>query len=256
MSTVIAPQQPEVVNPITPNSNLEVVIYSHSPIVYWWPVWAVGYVMALLTALQGEVVRLGQVDVLVHPSAAMGVVFTMTFLLVILMTHITLRGMASVTMIVTIIAVILFIAYMGWWDNVLREMGKLAIFMNLGFYIFFSTAVFVVWAAAVFVFDRMEYWVFRPGQAIHHNVLGSGEHTYDTRGMVVEKMRDDLFRHWILGLGSGDLTLSTTGAKKIEAVVHNVLFIDSKLARAKQLAAMRPDEDPQLVAPTPTQQAV
>jgi hypothetical protein len=31
----------------------EVKLYSHSPIFYWWPVWAVGYLMALLTYLDG-----------------------------------------------------------------------------------------------------------------------------------------------------------------------------------------------------------
>ena len=31
----------------------EVKLYSHSPIFYWWPVWLVGYLMALLTYLDG-----------------------------------------------------------------------------------------------------------------------------------------------------------------------------------------------------------
>ena len=31
----------------------EVKLYSHSPIFYWWPVWVVGYLMALLTYLDG-----------------------------------------------------------------------------------------------------------------------------------------------------------------------------------------------------------
>ena len=29
-------------------------IYSHSSLLYWWPVWAVGYVMALVTYWQGQ----------------------------------------------------------------------------------------------------------------------------------------------------------------------------------------------------------
>src|SRR5262249_18721215 len=32
---------------------LEVVVISPSPLFYWWPVWAVGFVMALLTYLHG-----------------------------------------------------------------------------------------------------------------------------------------------------------------------------------------------------------
>jgi hypothetical protein len=29
----------------------EVIVYGHSWLLYWWPVWAVGYLMALLTWL-------------------------------------------------------------------------------------------------------------------------------------------------------------------------------------------------------------
>ena len=42
--------------------------------------------------------------------------------------------------------------------------------------------------------------------------VGGGEKSYDTAGMSIEKHRDDLFRHWVLGLGSGDLTVRTSGA--------------------------------------------
>jgi hypothetical protein len=31
----------------------DVVIYSHSPILYWWPVWLVGFCLALVTYLDG-----------------------------------------------------------------------------------------------------------------------------------------------------------------------------------------------------------
>src|SRR5438876_6921356 len=31
----------------------DLVIYSHSPLFYWWPVWAVGFIMALLTLADG-----------------------------------------------------------------------------------------------------------------------------------------------------------------------------------------------------------
>ena len=40
--------------PATEESGLaEVKLYSHSPIFYWWPVWLVGFLMALLTYLDG-----------------------------------------------------------------------------------------------------------------------------------------------------------------------------------------------------------
>ena len=48
--------------------------------------------------------------------------------------------------------------------------------------------------------------------------------------MVVEKHRDDLFRHWLLGFGSGDLTVHTSGANAQQFEMPNVLGIDRKLA--------------------------
>jgi hypothetical protein len=225
----------------------QVTIYSHSPIVYWWPVWAVGYLFAFLTWMQGTPTQFGDVEVVVHPSKNLGVIYTFVFLLVILMTHITVRGLASVTVIVILTTITLFFAYMDWWETILRAMGKLAIYMNLGFYVFFSSVVFFVWALALFVVDHLEYWVVFPGQMIHHSVFGAGEESYDTRGMTVSKLRSDLFRHWVLGLGAGDLHISASGAKTANFVIPNVLFIGTKVARIQELVAMKPTETENIV---------
>ncbi|MCX7699621.1 MAG: hypothetical protein N2039_01965, partial [Gemmataceae bacterium] len=65
--------------------------------------------------------------------------------------------------------------------------------------------------------------------------VGAGEKSYDTIGMSIEKHRDDLFRHWVLGLGSGDLTVRTAGANAHQFTLNNVLFIGSKLDRIEDL---------------------
>jgi hypothetical protein len=196
----------------------------------------------LLTWWQGKPTDFGDVEVLVHPSKNLGVVFTFVYLLVILLTHMTVRGTASVTVIVSLIAATLFLAYMDWWEYILHALGKLAIYMNLGFYLFFSSAVFFVWALAVLVVDRFEYWVVHPGQLVHHTVFGGGEQSYDSRGMSVTKLRSDLFRHWILGLGAGDLHIATTGAKSTEFVIPNVLFVGLKEQRIQEMVAEKPGE--------------
>ena len=79
------------------------------------------------------------------------------------------------------------------------------------------------------------YIVFSPGQFRVKQEIGGGEHTYDTIGMVVEKQRNDLFRHWILGLGSGDLIVRTSGAQNQHFDLPNVLFIGSKLKQIEDL---------------------
>jgi hypothetical protein len=245
MSTAVTPQPVSALAPQA--ASREVRVYSRSPIFYWWPVWFVGLLLALLTYLQGQVTPFADTEVLIHPNRNLGVVFTFTFLLVIIMTHFAVRGVASLTVIVAGIALVLFFAYMGWWDDILRAIGNLAMFMNLGFYVFFSSALFLVWALGSFVLVRLNYYVFRPGQLVHVKLWGGGEESYDTRGMSVIKMRDDMFRHWILGLGSGDLHVATMGARKAEFVIPNVLFVGRKLERIQQLVAQSPDDSPDKV---------
>ena len=58
---------------------------------------------------------------------------------------------------------------------------------------------------------------------------------YDTVGMVVAKRRSDLFRHWLLGFGSGDLVVKTAGAQSQQFEVHNVLSVGKKLQLIQQL---------------------
>jgi len=152
------------------------------------------------------------------------------------------RGMSSVVVILGAIIITLALAYFQLWDMVLGTMGRLQIYMNLGFYVFFSSAVFVVWAFSFFVYDRLTYWRVRPGQITQETVIGGAERTFDTRGMVFEKHREDLFRHWVLGLGSGDIEIATTGAKRETVAVPNVLFVNHKLGLVQRLIAMKPTD--------------
>jgi hypothetical protein len=59
--------------------------------------------------------------------------------------------------------------------------------------------------------------------------------------MLLEKHRDDLFRHWLLGIGAGDLRISTTGATKEQIDVPNILFIGSKMGIMQRLIAEEPN---------------
>ena len=81
--------------------------------------------------------------------------------------------------------------------------------------------------------------VFSPGQLLVHQEIGSGEVAYDTVGMVVAKRRSDLFRHWLLGLGSGDLLVTTAGANSQDFEMHNILFVGSKLQLIQQMLQTR-----------------
>ena len=96
-STVpIAPTMPT--SPVQPAVKRLLRIYSHSSLLFWWPVWAVGYGMALLTYWHGRPQRvddLAQAVEWIHPSSNLGVIFFLTLFLVILVTNFTMRGLAS-----------------------------------------------------------------------------------------------------------------------------------------------------------------
>ena len=223
----------------------EVFVISHSNFFYWWPVWAVGYIMAAITYAWGVHVEIpagsGNYE-WIYAGKNPGVIFTLTFFLVILITNVTVRGLWSLVILILIAFGILLAAYMGWWDTLLGWFSLLSIHMNLGFYVTFSTLLFLVWVVSTFIYDHMNYWRVTAGQVTHEFMIGAGSKSYDSRGMVFEKHRNDLFRHWILGFGSGDITISTTGSQKTTIVIPNVLFVDAKVLAIQQLIAMRPDQ--------------
>jgi hypothetical protein len=69
--------------------------------------------------------------------------------------------------------------------------------------------------------------------------IGEGETAYDTTGMTIQKQRSDLFRHWILGLGSGDLIVKTSGAQSHQFDLPNVLFQGRKVKMIEEMLRSR-----------------
>ncbi len=243
-------------------------IYGHSSILYWWPVWLSGLIMAAITYLDGSraaIVPNGSAydaarKAIVLPAEAEnsrtagsslgarsaqskypGLVFTAILLAVIFITNTPLRGLWSMIAVLVIALASVTFAWLGAWPDILAVLDQLTIHINLGFYLFFSSVLFLLWAAVVFVFDRTRYWTFRPGQLTHDSVFGSGQKSYDTSGMLFEKVRNDPFRHWILGLGSGDLLIKTFGAQQEKIQISNVLFMNGILGRVQELVAESPD---------------
>jgi hypothetical protein len=253
---------------VTSQRMSEIRIYSHSTIFYWWPVWVVGFVMAAITFAEGSRAAIVPRDAVydeashaivlpagtAHPgigeseigersaeSKNLGVIFTLVLLSVVFITNTPLRGLWSGIAVLLIVVMTVTFAWMGAWPGIIKVFGQLSIHMNMGFYIFFSSLLLVLWAVVVFGFDRMHYWKFRPGQVTHESVFGGGQKSYDTSGMLLEKLRDDPFRHWLLGAGSGDLLINTSGAQREQIQIPNVLFLDRVLVRLQELVSERPD---------------
>jgi len=270
MATTSAPPPP-----LTRTDQKEVRIYQHSMLFYWWPVWVIGYCMALWTWWDGHRMAILPKDTSIHkvsdntytlavpdPEKAqslkeaatethsfrlhvsenprIGASFVAVLLLVVTITCVPLRGLWSVIVIVTLIMLSIILALANLWDDIFRWMQSLHVYINMAGYLFLSTGLLAVWIVAVFFFDRQTYMIFTPGQLKVCLEIGGGEQAYDTMGMTIQKLRDDLFRHWILGLGSGDLVVRTSGAQAHEFQMHNVLNVGTKLREIEDMQRERP----------------
>src|SRR5262245_5895306 len=255
-----------------------VTIIGHSALFYWWPVWAVGFLMAVLTYLDGfhmAIVPGGTVaekarqvqgvdgprDVLILPSGrelpvdeagapeqprlrvarsnGLGSVFVTVLLLVLLITNIRLYGVRSLVLIILVVLVSVLFALAGIWDLILRLMGSSDVHITAAGYLCLATPLFLIWLATLLFYDRLTYATFRPGQFTIHHAFGAGAKSYEVQGLSLEKKRDDLFRHWLLGAGSGDLVIRTSGANAQNYELPKVLFVGSKLDRVQRLLRER-----------------
>ena len=252
----------------------EVRIVAHTTIFYWWPVWAVGLIMAGLTWWGGHRLAIvppgtqvvedfdGGREALVLPAGAhlpkdpatgkprepnlrvasrsgIGVVFIAVLLLVVFITNVSIRGLWSLIVILTVLLMTIILALADWWDDIFEAAAHSHVYINAFGYLAISLPLLVLWLVVVLFFDRRQYMVFAPGQLLVCQEIGSGEVAYDTVGMVVAKRRSDLFRHWLLGFGSGDLLVKTAGANAQQFEMHNVLFVGSKLHLVQDMLQTR-----------------
>ena len=281
MSTVSAPPAGLVDPAVDPAADVgeELRVYGHNNILYWWPVWALGFLFAAPDLCRwacdgggagGYAGRAGRVvpgdssprNVLVAPPGQAvtapdpkgrdhephlrvaannnyGVVFIGAILFVILATNLTLRGMASVIAIAFLIILVLFLWVMNWWDPVLLWLGGLDVRMNAGGYLAVAIPLCIIWLFSTFIYDHYTYLLVSRGQVRVRQQIGEGELAVDASGLLLEKKRNDFFRHWILGLGSGDLHVKTGGPSNLNFDLSNVLFVGWKLAKIQDMLARR-----------------
>jgi len=264
--------------PHTPPRDNEIRIVSHSTLFYWWPVWAIGFLMALVTFFSGQLMvtvpdgtkaeskrvipweNNAERDVLIVPanhylphnkdqveqpklhvanSKNPGVLFCIIILLVVAITNVPLRGLWSVIVITLVLSISIILAILGKWDDILTSLSYLDIRITLGGYVLLSGALFILWVLIFFLFDKQIYMVFTPGQLRVRLEIGEAETAYDTTGMTIQKQRSDLFRHWILGLGSGDLIVKTAGAQAHHFDMPNVLFLGRKVKEIEEMLRSR-----------------
>jgi hypothetical protein len=252
-------------------------VISHTGLLYWWPVWLVGFVLSGLTFFGGgrmaivpegtKVRELGPtVYELTVPGRAgaplqqaaeatargesafpvrmstnrdYGMVYVVVLLLVIFGSNVPLRGLWSLVAILLLLMVTVLFAGLDLWGWILERLGGLHVEISLAGYLLPSVVLLVLWLVAVFGFDRLRYIRFKAGQFAVHKEIGDAVEVYDTMRVTIRKQRSDLFRHWILGMGAGDLIINIPNQSK-EIMLPNVLFVAGKFQQIADLMKVRP----------------
>ncbi|HEV3439992.1 MAG TPA: hypothetical protein VG122_21675 [Gemmata sp.] len=220
-----------VIRPAKKEETDHMVVYGHSSLLYWWPVWLLSFILAGATYTEAD--RSGGVTV--TNTNIPGVVFVITLLAVAMSSTVLLRGMVSVVVIMALIIVGIALAWLGWWGDILTFLDGLEIRINALGYLCIGIPLFVGWVVVLCVYDRMHYVIFDHSQIRYVLEVGDGETVMPSEGTVVEKKRSDVFRHWVLGLGTGDLMIRSGGPNRPTIQLRNVLRIHRKLAVIDQL---------------------
>jgi hypothetical protein len=130
-------------------------------------------------------------------------------------------------------------AYLDWWTPILDYVGGLHVQISLAGYLVPSVVLLVLGLATFLFYDPMRYMVFTPGQVVVHKEIGDLREVFDTTQVEAEKRRTDLFRHWILGFGAGDLIIKVP-SQSLQIELPNVLFVGSQVTAIANLMKTKP----------------
>jgi hypothetical protein len=222
----VAQQQPALAHA----SGNPLVVYEHSDLLYWWIVWAYGFLCALLTLLAGKSIVLdGGRPVLFYPDAWLGVSFVLLVLFVLVFTNARARGAKSVILFLILLVLGLIAQMTFGLEELLDFLPLLLVYMNLAFYVFFSSALLLAWLFTTFISDRLSRYEFAPGTISHKMSWSEGGESFVSRLVHTARYSDDVLVHrllglWFLGFGTGDIEIrfSTPGAGQRVYLLKNV----------------------------------
>jgi hypothetical protein len=273
------PPQPDATPTPEPSPQaLTIRVVSHTTLIYWWPVWLVGFLLAALTYADGgrlavvpsgttvkdsQANKVYELTVPSQPSRSLesaaantakgqdafpvrtatnknyGIIYVAVVLLVVFGSNVPLRGLASVIAILAILLMIVLFAYLDWWAPIFDYVSGLDVEISLAGYLVPSVVLLGLWLAMVLFYDPMRYMVFTPGQLVVHKEIGDLREVFDTTQVEAEKRRTDLFRHWILGFGAGDLIIKVP-SQSLQIELPNVLFVSRRVAEIANLMKTKP----------------
>ena len=191
--------------PIPSIEPLGVRLVFHSPLRYWWPVWLVAGIMFLTTYFSGE-------------QGVYGIIFVTVLLIVIISPNLGNDEVAYFMVVITGIPAIAFAC-----------MFQLPTEINATGFLVIGIPLFVVWFIDLWIVPKVSNVLITSKQIRVQEEIGDGtELVVDPHSLIVEVQSGFLFQ-WVLGFGSGDMIIRTTGAEKREFVFRNVRFAWQKL---------------------------
>ena len=206
-------------------------IYSHSAIIYWWPLWALGLLFFVLS-----ITGLGNNE---GAQRVMGTTYVFTLLFVIFSTTVRLRGSNSVIFGLFVLIGFILLATSGLTGALGSFIASLDIRMSAMFYLVLGLGVLFEWILMFFGFDRVKYWDVVPGQIQERMFWGGGERSENGANAKCTYRSDDFLRHRILGLMMvGDLEITLGDGRILN--LHNVVGARQHARRINELIVMRP----------------
>lgn len=207
-------------------------IFTHSPILYWWPIWVLGFVFGFVSMFVGG-------EGTEAAARVQGQTFVFVLVFVIFSTTVKLRGANSVILGLMLLIGGILLATANLSGPIAAFIGGLDIRMSPAFYWFVGGAVFVMWTVMIFGFDKVKFYEIAPGQVRERVFWGSGDRAESGANARCKYLKDDFLRHRILGLiVTGDIEI-TLGDGEVW-YLHNVLFAKEKARRINDLIVTRP----------------
>ena len=228
------PAEPSAQGGLTEGLNQlsELKVYTHSPILYWWPIWTLGLLFGFVSMFVSG-------DGTEAAARVQGQTFVFVLVFVIFSKTVKLRGANSVILglILAIGGILLATANLS--GPIAAFIGGLDIRMSPAFYWFVGVTVFVMWAIMIFGFDKVKFYEFSPGQMRERVFWGTGDRAESGANARCRYLKDDFLRHRMLGLVvTGDIEI-TLGDGEVW-YLYNVLFAKQKAQRINELIVTRP----------------
>ena len=214
-------------------------IRSHSPVLFWWPVWSVGFVLGVVTLLTApEFTNASRpVAVQVLADSGPGVLFALLITFTALLTSVRLRGFVPLIVMGVILVGVIALSVFGGWAVILRFVPDLAVQLSAGFYFLLSFSFLALWLVYFFVLDRLHYWQISEGRLSVRTLFGREVRSTSLEGWNVRQANDDLLRHVIFGFGSGHLILENMTDLSQHVEITNVLGVGRRKRQIREVIA-------------------